>query len=489
MHDADYYGDGQADFPTEGHRVIAFIQKFCRLVGSHAGQPFRLARWQKQLLLDAYRLDQHGQRQHRTCVVCVARKNGKSTLAAAIMLYHLVADRADAEPQVIAAANDRNQARMVFDAARKMVLSSPELSRLLIVHRDSITNPRNGGTYRVVSADAGRQQGLNVSACSLDEYAFARNADLFDALTLGSAARNQPMFWVISTAGPDPDGEFAELCAYGRRVNSGEITDPSFFYRSWGPLPDEEVEHTDPAVWRACNPAYPILNADDFKAAVQRTSEAAFRIYRLSQFVRGGTTWLPHGTWKKLLKSEGLEPGDEIVVGADGSWRSDSTALVACRVRDRHLVPIRIWEAPRNDPDWRVPLHEVKAVLEEVCRTYRVVEIAADPYRWEQTLQEMSDEGLPVVEFPTSSLARMIPATQTFTDAARDGHLSHDGSAVLARHVANAILKEDHRGGRISKEFRSSKRFIDAAVAAVIAHHRALFYADPGEPELLILAS
>ncbi|MFE5621732.1 terminase large subunit domain-containing protein [Streptomyces virginiae] len=467
-----------APFPSEGYRVANWIENFCYLTGSFAGQRFKLLAWQRQLLVDAYCMEQDAfgqwKRKHRMAVVCIARKNGKSTIAAAIMLYHLIADRADTQRQVIAAANDRNQARMVFDAAKQMVNASPKLSAVCEVQRDVIRY--KDSTYRVVSADAGRQQGLNPSAVSLDEYAFSKNADLFDALTLGSAARNQPMTWVVSTAGPDPDGPFAALCETGERVMSGELNDPTLFYRSWGPRLGDTVDHLDPEVWKACNPSYEILNEDDFRAASQRSTEASFRIYRLSQFVRGASTWLPHGLWDSLAREDTLEPGQGVVLGFDGSWKGDSTALVACRIEDLRVFVIGHWEAPADDAHWRVPMAEVRDALHEALSTYRVMNLVADPYRWEETLDNLEADGYPVESFPTNSLKRMIPATQSVYDACRDGRLTHDGNPALARHIGNAVIREDKNGARVTKEYAASRRKIDLAIAMILAVHGAVMW-------------
>ncbi|MER5258543.1 terminase large subunit [Streptomyces sp. NPDC002855] len=473
--------------------MAAWIEAFCFLTGSFAGQRFKLLAWQRGLLIDAYRLERDSfgrwRRRHRMAVVCIARKNGKSTMAAAIMLYHLIADRADAQRQIIAAANDRNQARMVFDAAKQMVTASPKLSAVCDVQRDVIRY--KDSTYRVVSADAGRQQGLNPSAVSLDEYAFSKTADLFDALTLGSAARNQPITWVVSTAGPDPDGPFAQLCERGERVNSGEADDPTLFYRSWGPKLGAQVDHLDPEVWKACNPSFEILNEEDFRAAAQRSTEASFRIYRLSQFVRGASTWLPHGLWDSLAVADTLSPGDAVVLGFDGSWKGDSTALVAARVHDLRVFVLGHWEAPADDAHWRVPMADVRDALRSALDTYTVRNLIADPYRWEETLENLEAEGYPVEAFPTNSLKRMVPATQAVYDACRDGRLSHDGSPALARHIGNAVLREDKYGARITKEFAASRRKIDLAVAMILSVHGAVMWREenPGLIDAPVVAT
>ncbi|MEO6088511.1 MAG: terminase large subunit, partial [Umezawaea sp.] len=462
---------------TEGRRVRRFIEHLT-LGGSYLGQRFRLLGWQAEALLDLYRVKPDGSRRHRTAVLGIARKNGKTQLAAALALYHLCADTRDSAPEVVCAANTREQARLLFREAARMVRMSPVLRDMCTVHRDRITCHATGGTFFTVSADAGLQQGLNPTFVVVDEYAQAKNSDLFDALTLGSATRREPMFLVISTAGPFPDGPFAKLVEYGQRVNTGEEDDPSFWCRWYGVLPGEEVDHTDPAVWERCNPSWEIMNHADFRASVKRTPEANFRMYRLNEFVRGGAAWLPHGAWDKRARPDGaFAPNDLLVVGVDAAHRNDSTAIVGVRLRDLHVMVLGHWEADPNDPHWRTPIYEVMERVREVCGTYAVVEVAYDPAWFSVQAQMLEDEGLPLVEFP-QTVARMVPATTGAYNAVVDGMLTHAGQPELARHIGNAVLKADNRGERIVKESPSSRRHIDLAVAFVMALHRAQLYRD-----------
>ena len=87
-------------------------------------------------------------------------------------------------------------------------------------------------------------------------------------------------------------------------------------------------------------------------------------------------------------------------------------------------------------------------------------------------MQVLADEGLPIVEWPTNALARIIPAWQRFYDAVMDTGLSHDGDIRLSRHMANMVLKRDNRGARPTKESRMSGRKIDLGIAAIIAYDR-----------------
>lgn len=477
--------------PGEAARVISFIEKFLTLQGSYKGDRFRLLPWQREVIEDIYAPDEDGKRKRRRYLLGIPRKNGKSVLAAALACYHLFGDRTEAEPLVISAAGDRAQARMVFDAAREMVLASPALKRNARVFKNYIQNTRNGGIYKVVSADAGLAHGLNPSVVIVDEVHVHKTDDLIVALTSGSAMRKAPLFVFISTAGYDPDSPLGKLYAYGRKVESGEAIDPAFGFKWYGPMPGEVFDPGDPKAWKRFNPLFDVMSLDDFEAAFRSMPQNEFLRLRCNAWTETSESFLPYGAWEALVdKSDPLKPSEEVVLGFDGAWSLDSTALVACRLRDMRLFVLGHWEAPDGDRDWRVPTDDVKKTIEEAFRAYTVKELAADPWRFEETLSGLMDLGYPVVDFPTNVVARMVPATQSFYQAVMDGTVSHDGNPMLARHMQNAVLREDARGARITKARKNSKRHIDLAVAAIVAHHRAMHWNEPAparEAQLLIL--
>jgi phage terminase large subunit-like protein len=166
-------------------------------------------------------------------------------------------------------------------------------------------------------------------------------------------------------------------------------------------------------------------------------------------------------------------------LGFDGAWKGDVTALVACTL-DGRLEVVAMWERPRGDDEWRVPIQQVEETIKETCKHYDVIEIVCDPYRWERSLEILEEEGLPMTEFPQNP-QRMVPACQKFYDAVIDKQVRHDGDARLERHLNNCEVKIDHRGARIVKDNKSSSRHIDLAVAAVMAYDRAT-QNEPGEP-------
>jgi phage terminase large subunit-like protein len=257
------------------------------------------------------------------------------------------------------------------------------------------------------------------------------------------------------------------------RVQSGEIEDPTFFFRWWG-APDG-ADYRDPAVWAAANPAYgDYLNPEDFESAVKSISEMEYRTKRMNQWVTTNTAWLPQGAWDRLAVERTLEKGEDVVVSFDGAFSNDSTAITACTL-DGFIQTLAIWERPLDDPHWQVPMDEVEAKMYDICKTYQVREIAADPYRWASVLQKWENDGLPVVMY-SQSPARMVPACAGFADAVAQEKLSHNGDPVLARHLDNCTVKIDRFGPRVVKEHKGSPRKIDAAVCAIMSWDRAKYH-------------
>jgi phage terminase large subunit-like protein len=215
--------------------------------------------------------------------------------------------------------------------------------------------------------------------------------------------------------------------------------------------------------------------------------ENAFRRYRLGQWVSQDDAWLPDGAWSRCTDAARVVPdGADVVAAFDGSFSRDCTVLAVATIEPRpHVWLERIWEAPEGRRDWRVPVVEVEDAIRAACARWRMVEVAADPYRWQRSLEVLDGDGVPVHEF-FQTAARMGPATARFYQLVVDQELTHDGDSRLARHVANAILREDSRGARLSKETKDSPRRIDAAVAAVMAVHRAAELAAASRPDIYI---
>jgi phage terminase large subunit-like protein len=317
----------------------------------------------------------------------------------------------------------------------------------------------------------------------MDELHAHKDRTLFDVFQLAMGNRGKlGQLIAITTAGQKTDmtGQDSiayNLFQYGKRVASGEVVDPAFFMAWWAA--QDEADHHDPEVWKSANPGYDdLVSADDFASAVRRTPEPEFRTKRLNQWVSSMNAWLPNGTWQPLSEERELLPDEEIIIGFDGSFNGDCTALVGCTIPKEdekpYLFMIHTWEKqPEDTDDWRVNTQEVEDKIIQFCSTHTVKEIACDPYRWQRSMDAMLEMGLPVIEFPSTSPSRMVSACQKFYTSVTEQTMIHDGNPLLERHLTNSVVKIDRLGPRIVKEHRGSPRKIDAAVAAVIAFDRA----------------
>jgi phage terminase large subunit-like protein len=475
----------------DGDHCAQFIENLCRItkdsVAGVAGSPIILRPWQLETVRHLLARRSDGRYRHRQALIGIARKNGKSALGAGLALYSLVMGSDGSE--VYSCAGDRDQARIVFGTAKRMVELEPELSGLCKLYRDAIEVPETGSIYRVLSAEAYTKEGLNPTAVYFDEVHVQPNRELWDVMSLAMGARVEPIMVGITTAGVRFDSSGSDSLCYGmyehgKRVAAGEVADPSFFFAWWEPQ-NPTSDHKLPETWEEANPGFgDIVSAEDFEAAVLRTPEAEFRTKRCNQWVTSAETWLPHGAWDALADGHDIPAGESVVLGFDGSFNGDSTALVAVSVADKpHIQVVEAWERPSAaGDDWQVPILDVESIIRNACRRWQVVEIACDPFRWARTYQILEGEGLPIVEFPQSP-ARMTPATTRFYESVMNRSISHSGDVRLARHIGNAVLKADSRGTRIYKEHRNSTRRIDLAVAAVMALDRAAWHAAAVEPD------
>lgn len=466
----------------EGELVIDFAEAFGIVtkdsIAGRAGTPLHLRDWQKELIRHVFASDGEGYR-HRTNLILMPRKNGKSALGSVFGLYSLILGARGAEVYSVAA--EKEQARIVFADAKRMIEASPELLEMTKLYRDAIELPSTGSVYRVLSAEAYSKEGLNPSATIFDELHAQPNRELFDVMSLAMGARgNLATLIAISTAGvrTDQTGKDSicySLYQYGQRVARGEVDDSTFFMAAWeAPV---ELDHRDPKTWELANPGYgDICDALDFASAVKRTPEPEFRTKRCNQWVSSAVGWLPTGSWEACQGELDLTDKD-YVIGFDGSFSGDSTVLVGSTIEaEPQVFMIKAWEKDPSihDDTWRVDILEVENTIREFVRDNpRVKEIVCDPYRWQRSMELLAQEGYPIVEYPSTNARRMVPACAKFFDAVVENKLKHDGNPILARHLSNAAVKVDNLGPRIVKENRNSNRRIDAAVAAVIAFDRA----------------
>lgn len=471
----------------DGDKVIKFIEHYCRSTketfAARVGERLTLRPWQKHDISALYARRADGRRKHRVGLYGMPRKNGKSAIGSGLALHGLLLGPNGAE--VYSCAADREQARIVFGVAKRMVELDPELSEITKLYRDAIEIPESGSVYRVLSSEAFTKEGLSPTLVVYDELHAAPNDELWDVMNLGTGARVDPLIVAITTAGVRTDTTGQDSICYrmyqhGLKVAAGEVDDPSFFFR-WYEAP-EGADHREVKTWRLSNPGFgDIIDPEDFESAIKRTREPEFRTKRCNQWVASDVAWLPAGAWEGLAEPRQVPAGTQVALGFDGSYNRDATALIACTLEDEpYLFTLGVWERPLDaDDDWTVPRGEVRRVVEQAFSDFRVERMYLDPALWADEMAEWSARfGDVVLAFPNTP-QRMSPACAEFYAAVMERRLTHDSHPTVARHLRNAVVKE-HRGFAFIVKERNTRK-IDAAVASVLAFqaHSDAIRADP----------
>ncbi|MGN7779021.1 terminase TerL endonuclease subunit [Mycolicibacterium sp. 22603] len=458
---------------TGAARFAKFCERFIKVPsGTGALKPLRLRPWQIELVgsvLDA-------PTQPRTAGWMLPRGQGKSSLMAAWGLYELFEGGEAATICVVAV--DERQAGIIFGIANRMVELDEHMARRVVVYKERLEIPSRGAEFHVLPAEPKRLEGLNYSLAVLDEAGVA-NRDSYEVLTLAQGKRLRSTLVCIGTPGPKLDDQvLLDL----RRSAAENPEDRSMVWREFSAAGFEDHPVDCRHCWELANPALDdFLHRDAMVALLPpKTREATFRRARLCQLASDAEgRFLDPRVWDDLSTGRPVPDGADVVIALDGSFSDDTTALLVGTVSPTpHFDTVRVWERPhRGDTDYRVPIAEVEDVIRASCRRWRVMEIIADPFRWTRTLQALESERLPVVEFPHSP-SRLTAATTDLYSAAVNGRMSHSGEAKLAAHVGGAVIVEDARGMRLSKQSRSATApKIDLAACLVMAHSRATWRA------------
>ena len=259
-------------------RPVNFIETFCKLPSGRLGAPFVLEPFQKAVLEMAFGfVDDDGSRQFQSIMWVIGRKNGKTSLSAALELYTLIAD-GEGAPQIYNVATSKDQASLAYGAALKMMRQSHDLSKVLrkgtVPERDQdgIIYDKNFGYITPLTNQTRHLDGLDVHFCVFDEMAASTNRDQFDLIVQGMSSRRQPMIWAISTNGFERENLFDDQYDYACGILDGKIDDDRM-------LPviyelDDRSEWTDDRCWIKANPGLgTIKNWDALKDNVNKAMQ------------------------------------------------------------------------------------------------------------------------------------------------------------------------------------------------------------------------
>lgn len=489
-------------------RAVTFIENLCHTKGKWAGTPFWLLPWQEQLIRDIFGIVKpDGNRQFRTAFVEICKKVGKSELAAAVALYLLYADN-EPSAEVYGAAADRQQASIVFDVAKQMVEMSPALMKRskLMGATKRIVNYSNAGYYQVLSAEVGGKHGFSVSGLVLDEIHTQPNRQLYDVLTKGSSdARQNPLHFIITTAGNDRHSIAYELHTKAVDILEGRRVDPTFYPVVYGLKDDEDWE--DEANWYKVNPSlgYTVdieRLRDAYREAKQNPAdEITFKWLRCNMWVSSTVAWIPDAIYMRGNEPIDMDAlaGRDCYAGLDLSSTGDITALVLIfpprdeeekyvllpyfwipeetiprRVK-ANSVPYDIWEKQGYimSTEGNVIHYDfIEKFIMDLSEKYHILEIAVDRWNATQMIQNLEGEGFTIVPFG-QGFSSMSAPTKEFYRLLMEGRIIHGGNPVLRWMAGNVVIDTDP-AGNIKVTKAKSKEKIDGIVAAIMALDRCI---------------
>lgn len=433
----------------------------------------------------------------------VARKNAKSTLAAALLLFMVTAD---AEPgaHVYNAATTGDQAREVFDVARNMALREPEfLLRFGVsVGKNDITIAQTASAAKPLNAEGSTLDGLNVHCGIIDELHAHKTRAVYDVIDTATGARSQPLILMITTAGSDTAGICYEQREYTRKVLEGAHEDETWFGVIFT-LDEGDVWH-DPSVWRKANPNLGIsVSLADLEAAVRKakaTPSALNNVLtkRMNMWVNAATAWMGGDDWNACAKpklSESDFAGAPCWIGLDLAEKRDFVAkakvfelgddgyalfmriyLNQFAVQESGNAQLQGWvhsghvvENPGNVTD----LDNVAAELRADCALHDVQEIAYDPAMSRYFATKLVEEGLPLVEIRQAPMFYTQPLIQV-ENLVLERKLQHDGNPAMAWMISNVVVTVSKITGLKHPTKEADANKIDGPVAALMALGRAM---------------
>lgn len=505
-------------------RVIAFLEDLPVTAGKMAGSKMIVREWQREFLEAVYREDEDGNRPVRTAVLSMARKNGKTGIAAGLALCHLAGPEAEPRGECYAAANDRFQAGKMFAEMVAIIGEHPELEARCNIIRfrkeiEVLEGQGKGSIFAALSSDATTKLGLSPSFTVVDELGYAPKRDLYDALDSAMGARDNPLLVAISTQAPDDNHVFSTLIDYGLKVQAGEVDDPSFHLTLYtAPETDDPMARE---TWLKANPALGDFRSEEDVARQAAQAERIpskmqdFRNKILNQRVAAHVRFIAKAEWDACggeIDIDALK-GRVAFGGLDLSAARDLTAWVLIFPMDdgtMHVLPRFFLPengiADKSEAD-RVPYDVwarqghidlipgstidpgfvAEAMAEDAAR-FDIQSVAYDRWRIEDLRRELDRIGVDMNLVPHGQgFKDMSPAVDVLERAVAEAKLRHGGNPVLTMCAANAVITKDAAGARKLDKAKAAGR-IDGLVALAMAQSIAARH-EPEELPACLLAA
>ncbi|MEO3851744.1 terminase [Streptomyces sp. B8F3] len=503
---ADGLPEGTPDahgIPTLGWGVLAWAETFLgQPDGPTAGEPWTWTPTQARIVAWWYALDHAGAWLFRRGQLVLPKGAGKSPLAAALACCELGAEvvfdgfdahgeavgRPHPSPHVQIAAVSEQQTQNTYDLVLGM-LREGEAAAVIEGLDIGLTRVRTRvGRLEPVTASATSREGQRLTAAVLDEphlwtdanggrklaATVRRNLAKTDGRSLETTNTWLPGEESVAEKTADDAeqalarGELAGLLRYHPQATVKDLADEAEVRTALGKL------YAD-APW---------VNIDRVVEEIYDTSTEpadARRFYLNEVSVAEDALTSPHG-WDACRADDQLAEGDAVVLGFDGSLRDDATALIACRVSDRLLVPLGIWERPEG-PDgkgWEIDREAVDETVRAAFETYDVQGFFADVEHWEsyvdawgrdfrEHLLVKATASNPVAWDMRGRLNQSTLANERLMRAVADTAVKHTGDVTLRRHVLNARRRPNRYGISFGKDRRGSRRKVDGWAAMLLA--------------------
>lgn len=494
----------------QGEGIIRFIESFCHhSQGEWAGNRVHLEPWQCAMLyiLYGWRWADTGYRRFKFAYIELAKGNGKSFLASAIGVYELIGS---GEPgaEVYSVATKKEQARIVFSEAERMVAASPSLKSRIKSYKDNLHIGGTASKFQPLSSDEDSLDGPRPQALIADElHAWGVNSrKLWDVLANALGKRRSPIFVVITTAGSGEESLCRQQHNYCHKVLGQIHEDDSWF--AWVCGLDKDDNHLDEANWIKANPNLGVsVNIKELREAVNKAKgdpaslNGVLRL-RLGVWTQKVSSYIPTEEWAKChgaIVPESLL-GEPCFGGLDLSTTTDIAAYILLfppygerkvwavlpffflpkdnieRRSRRDRVPYEVWSRQGlfNLTNGNViDYDEIRQKIVELSKLYKVVEIGFDPWNATETATWLQDKGGFTCSEIRQGFNTLAGPTKRLLELILKQEIEHFDNPVLRWMASNVVVSQDAAGNSKPDKAKSTEK-IDGIAATICALSRAM---------------
>ena len=484
--------------PEKVDSVIRLFHHLKHFKGRHSGNPFLLEAWQEWIIASIYGFynRKDGSRLTQTVYIEVARKNGKTALAAGIGLNALFNDGEDGA-EVYFAANSKDQVKIsAWPLCSNFAKTFDPKEKYLKVFRDTINFDKTVSWLKVLAADSTKLDGPNPSTFILDEYHAAKNNSLKAVLESGQGTRDNPLEIIITTAGFDKLGPCYELRTTATEILSNLKEDDSFFIAIYSL--DKEDDWKDEKNWIKSNPNLDVtvkssyLKKEVRKAINTPSDEVNVKTKNLNMWCDSSDVWIPDDyilSCSEAVDLSAFSSRNDCFCGIDLSSTSDLTAVSFMVPSDGkayfktfYYLPEEALQTKRNKEQYGEWVRngyltitpgnvvDYDYILDEILRVDKqmyIFKVGYDAWNATQFVINATDKGLPM-EPVSQSIGNFNRPTKEMERIILSGKAVIDNNPITRFCFRNVVMKIDYNGNtKPTKEYKDKK--IDGVISMIEA--------------------